>query len=100
MKPDNMQHLGEAARSASGALGALGGASASDHWLRVAPDGCVHGSLLGACAEDASQAHAQFTPDAARRAQEAQGGWAIDYVGVKEWEERAQPCLRLRCHHR
>lgn len=69
-------------------------------WIRIAPNGCVFGSVLedavGPLAEDA---HKEFTPRVADRRREAAQGWRHELVGREEWERRAEPCLRSQCAH-
>lgn len=69
-------------------------------WIRIAPDGCVHGSAieesLGPLAEDA---HKEFTPRIADRRREARDGWRHELVGRAEWDRRALPCLLRKCTH-
>lgn len=75
--------------------------AARTFWIRIAPDGCVHGSALaeyvGPLAEDA---HKEFTPRIADRRREAAQGWRHKLVGHAEWKRRAEPCLRGQCSHR
>ncbi|MCX5137642.1 hypothetical protein OOK06_36855 [Streptomyces sp. NBC_00340] len=70
------------------------------HWIRIAPDGCVHGSVLedyvGPLTEDA---HKQFTPKVADRRAEAAEGWRHELVSNSEWKQRAERCLRGKCGH-
>lgn len=69
-------------------------------WIRIAPNGCVFGSVLenavGPLAEDA---HKEFTPRVADRRREAAQGWRHELVGREEWKRRAEPCLRGQCGH-
>lgn len=69
-------------------------------WIRIAPTGCVYGSVheesVGALAEDA---HKEFTPRIADRRREAAEGWRHELVGRDEWKRRAEPCFRGRCTH-
>lgn len=72
----------------------------SGFWIRIAPTGCVYGSVLeeyvGPLAEDA---HKEFTPKVADRRKEAAAGWRHELVGREEWKRRAEPCLVNRCNH-
>lgn len=72
----------------------------SGFWLRIAPSGCVTGSVredfVGPLAEDA---HKEFTPRVADRRREAAEGWRhelVDAVGF----DAVKPCLYGRCRHR
>ncbi|MFD3520483.1 hypothetical protein [Streptomyces sp. NPDC058653] len=69
-------------------------------WIRIAPDGCVHGSVheeyVGPLAEDA---HKEFTPRVADRRKEAAAGWQHQLVNGADWDRRAKPCLTGRCNH-
>lgn len=73
----------------------------SGFWIRIAPTGCVYGSVLeeyvGPLAEDA---HKEFTPKLADRRREAAEGWRHELVGRDEWKRRAESCLRNQCDHR
>ena len=74
--------------------------AARKFWIRIAPDGCVHGSALGeyvgTLAEDA---HKEFTPRVKDRRREAAEGWRHELVGHDEWKRRAEPCLLRKCGH-
>lgn len=69
-------------------------------WIRIAPTGCVYGSVLeesvGQLTEDA---HKEFTPRIKDRRREAAEGWRHELVGREEWRRRAESCLLGRCAH-
>lgn len=70
-------------------------------WIRIAPNGCVHGSALGsAMGRLAEDAHKEFTPKIADRRREAREGWTHELVDGSTWDTRAKPCLTGECDHR
>lgn len=74
--------------------------AARTFWIRIAPDGCVHGSALGEYVGPlAEDAHKQFTPRVKDRRREAAEGWRHELVGHDEWKQRAEPCLLRKCQH-
>ncbi|WP_371591200.1 hypothetical protein [Streptomyces sp. NBC_00470] len=73
---------------------------AKEFWIRIAPSGCVTGSVLasfvGLLAEDA---HKEFTPRVKKRRQEAAEGWRHELVDRSEWDRRARLCMLGKCQH-
>lgn len=72
----------------------------SGHWIRIAPSGCVYGTVredsVGPLAEGA---HKEFTPRVADRRTEAAAGWRHELIDDTEWERRARPCITGNCDH-
>lgn len=70
-------------------------------WIRIAPNGCVTGSVYASMVGDLQEdAHKEFTPKVADRRREASEGWRHERVDRAEWQRRARPCLLGECQHR
>jgi len=73
----------------------------SGFWIRIAPTGCVEGSVYASAlkADSSEEAHREFTPRVGDRRRETQEGWRHDRVERDEWKRRAKPCLMGECRH-
>ncbi len=68
-------------------------------WVLVSPSGCAYSSTHGDSAMDAETAHQLFTRLKRLRDRETRQGWSVQLLTPAQWDERAKPCLLVKCQH-
>jgi hypothetical protein len=71
---------------------------ASCRWVRLAPNGCALGSLLGDTVTTPEAAATEFTPNRRDRQRETRRGIRYQLATPDQWAD-LKPCLLGECHH-
>ncbi|MGE7432776.1 hypothetical protein [Kitasatospora sp. NPDC001175] len=68
-------------------------------WVRIEPNDCVTGSLVGNAVTSPQHAAERFTTSKRERAREERAGVRYQLVTPDRWATHAKPCLLGDCAH-